>query len=148
MISNSKHVYGMLYFSKGLNPHWNKFPHLGSFETKETSHVPTRNGCYLHLCSTATVGLCPDHSSVNQPPASLDLLLKPLGTFSCSVGCLVWHKISYTLTCIIFFQGTCPTSMAGRSPTTCAWVTSACMPPTTLPWLFEIPLQQRNTILI
>ena len=89
MISNSKYVYGMLYFSKGLNAHWNKFLHLGSFETKETCHVPTGNGCYLHLCSIATVGLCPDHSSVNQPPASLDLLLQPLGTFSCSVGCLV-----------------------------------------------------------
>lgn len=50
--------------------------------------MPPQRGCYMQLCPTATVRLCPRHPSVSQQPASLALLLRPLGTLLCSMGCL------------------------------------------------------------
>lgn len=50
--------------------------------------MPPQRGCYMQLCPTATVRLCPRHPSVSQQPSSLALLLRPLGTLLCSMGCL------------------------------------------------------------
>lgn len=73
----------MLHFSKGLNPPPHAGSHmLGPLRPRRPALSPLGEGCYLHLCSTTTMEVSPGYPSVSPPPASLNLLLKPLRTFS------------------------------------------------------------------
>lgn len=119
--------------------------HESSLKIKETHRVPT---VWILLCNCAPQPQwdCAQVTlvSISNLPVWLSLL-RPLGTLSCSMGCLNPAQYLFHSHLHYFLLGNMLPPRLTFPPPVPEWV-PASMTPIIFPWLSEIPFQQRNTI--